>query len=219
MAPAAPVCKGRGVGTPDVYRAADLPEAPPLPPRELVYEAVDRDQERGSAVLFFQLFSVPAIVGAVLATVTTPMLGLAGMIGSGGLVLWLRRRTRKRSGAVLRIEEGRLSVLSRDRRRELGTLRLRDVEDVSLEIKKIQRVQEGDSPIPAVRFLDTRVAPEVDTARIVVVGSDGRERIVLTDAYLAHMDATEWLGKIRVFLRKHGWVPEDERDDDADGEE
>lgn len=203
------------MATPDVYRAADLPEAPPLPPRELVYEAIDRDAERGSAVLFFQLFSVPALVGVVLATVTTPMLGLAGMIGSGALVVWLRRRTKKRFGVVLRVEEGKLSVLSRDGRRALGTLRLREVDDVGLEIKKIQRVQEGDSPIPAVRFIDTRIAPEVDTARIVVVGRDGEERIVLTEQYLAHMDATEWLGKIRVFLRKHGWVPEDERDDDA----
>jgi hypothetical protein len=25
------------------------------------------------------------------------------------------------------------------------------------------------------------------------------------------MDATEWLGKVRVFLRKHGWLPADER--------
>lgn len=204
------------MGTPDVYRAADLPEAPPLPPRELVYDAIDRDQERGSAVLFFQLFSVPAVVGAVLASVTTPMLGLAGMLGSGALALGLRRWTRKRSGAVLRVEEGKLSVRSRDRRRELGTLRLREIEDVGLEIKKIQRVQEGDSMIPAVRFIDSRIAPEVDTARIVVVGREGRERIVLTEAFLAHMDATEWLGKIRVFLRKHGWVPEDEREEDED---
>lgn len=204
------------MGTPDVYRAADLPETPPLPPRELVYEAIDRDAERGSAVLFFQLFSVPAIVGAVLASVTTPMLGLAGMIGSGGVVVWLRKRTRKRFGVVLRVEEGRLSVLSRDLRRQLGTLRLREVEDVGLEIKKIQRVQDGDSAIPAVRFIESRVAPEVDTARIVITGREGRDRMVLTEQYLAHMDATEWLGKIRVFLRKHGWVPEDEREDDGE---
>ncbi len=207
------------MGTPDVYRAADLPEAPPLPPRELVYEAIDRDQERGSAVLFFQLFSVPAIVGAVLASVTTPVVGLAGMIGSGALVVGLRQRTRKRSGAVLRVEEGKLSVRSRDRGRELGTLRLREVEDVGLEIKKIQRVQDGDSPIPAVRFIDSRIAPEVDTARIVITGREGRERIVLTEAFLAHMDATEWLGKIRVFLRKHGWVPENEREDEREDED
>jgi hypothetical protein len=30
------------------------------------------------------------------------------------------------------------------------------------------------------------------------------------------MDATEWLGKIRVFLRKHRWLPEDERPSQVD---
>lgn len=204
------------VGSPDVYRAADLPETPPLPPRELVYEAVDRDRDRGSAVLFFQLFSLPALLGVVLATLTTPALGLAGMIASAGSMIWLRRRSRRGSGALLRVDEGELHVLSRDLKKELGSLALREIGDVSLEIKKIQRVQEGDSPIPAVRFIDTRVGPEVDTARIVIVGRGKRGRIVLTDAYLAHMDATEWLGKIRVFLRKHGWVPADERKKDQE---
>jgi hypothetical protein len=28
--------------------------------------------------------------------------------------------------------------------------------------------------------------------------------------HVAHMTATEWVGKIRVFLRKNGWVPLDE---------
>jgi hypothetical protein len=36
----------------------------------------------------------------------------------------------------------------------------------------------------------------------------------LTDEYFAHMDSTEWLGKIRVFLRKNGWIPADERKKD-----
>jgi hypothetical protein len=31
------------------------------------------------------------------------------------------------------------------------------------------------------------------------------------------MTATEWLGKIRVFLRKNGWVPLDETDPKSAG--
>jgi hypothetical protein len=30
------------------------------------------------------------------------------------------------------------------------------------------------------------------------------------------MESIEWLGKIRSFLRSHGWVPEDEREGDVD---
>ncbi len=70
------------------------------------------------------------------------------------------------------------------------------------------------------RFLDSRVAPEIENARIVVVGKRGEAR--LSEEYLAHMEASEWLGKVRVFSRKHGWVPRDERDEhgkhDADHE-
>lgn len=51
----------------------------------------------------------------------------------------------------------------------------------------------------------------VDTARIVLVAR-GRPPIMLCDDHLAHMDATEWMGKTRVFLRKQGRVPFDERD-------
>ena len=42
---------------------------------------------------------------------------------------------------------------------------------------------------------------------------------------MAHADSVEWLGKIRVFLRSHGWLPEDERttssgpDDVVEGED
>jgi hypothetical protein len=40
------------------------------------------------------------------------------------------------------------------------------------------------------RGVESRVGPEIDVSRIVVVATDGRE--------------------LR-FLRKHGWVPQDER--------
>ena len=47
--------------------------------------------------------------------------------------------------------------------------------------------------------------------RIVLVAKSGE--VPLTEAYLANVDVTEWFGKTRVFLRKHGWLPESERED------
>jgi len=41
---------------------------------------------------------------------------------------------------------------------------------------------------------------------------------MLTEAYVSQMDATEWFGKIRVFLRKNGWTPRDERESEREGE-
>ncbi|HVH41093.1 MAG TPA: hypothetical protein VM925_02085 [Labilithrix sp.] len=195
----------------DIYRSAPLPETPAPPPRELVYEAFDRERNRGIVVVWFQLFSLPVVFGVAISTAISPAVGLMAMIGGGCFSVWYRRRAARREGAVLRVEEGELHVLSRDGRGIKGRMRLRELTDVVLDVKTIRRVQDGASAIPAVRFTDTTVGPEVDTARIVLV-AHGNSRVELTQAYLAHMDATEWLGKIRVFLRKHGWMPEDERE-------
>jgi hypothetical protein len=176
-----------------------------------VYEALDRDANRGTAVAWFQLFSLPLVFGVALSVAVTPMVGLAGIVAGTAFAVWYRRRARHREGAVLRVEEGKLLVSSRGQRLPKAVFALRDLSDVVLDVKTIRRVQEGDSPIPAVRFTHTTVGPEIDTARIVLVGKKKSERVELSEAYLAHMDATEWLGKIRVFLRKHGWIPKDER--------
>lgn len=104
------------------------------------------------------------------------------------------------------IESGELIVHAG--RRPLARARLRDIEDVALDTKSIRPVQEGGSAIPAVRFIDSKVGPGIDVARIVLVG-DGRS-VRLHEDHVAHMTATEWVGKIRVFLRKNGWVPLDE---------
>jgi hypothetical protein len=153
---------------------------------------------------------MPVMVGVVLSMLTTPTAALVGMLGSAAVMVWLWRRPSK-AGTVLRIYKGELRVLSMEAHQLTDPFPLADLLDVTLDSKTIQPVQDGGSAIPAMRFIDSRVSPEVDTARIVLVGRD-REPVPLTKAYLAHMDATEWLGKIRVFLRKHQWVPEDERE-------
>lgn len=191
------------------YRNPELPEHSEPPPSSLVYEAVDRGQSQSSAVVFFKLFALPAQAGVLAAVVIGPTAGLLTLVGTAAFA-WTRR-ARTKMGALLRVEEGVLVITSRRTGAELLRLKVRDVVDVRLDSKTIQRVVEGGSAIPAVRFLDSRVAPEIENARIVVVGERGEAR--LSEEYLAHMDASEWLGKVRVFLRKHGWVPRDERDE------
>ncbi len=193
----------------DVYRAPTLPETPDLPPRELVYDALDRDQARRGSAL--KLFALPAVFGGVVSIV----FGLPfGALAAGAACAYAFTRQAKgpKIGAILRVDQGELLVFSRDMRRELLRLRLRDVADVRLDIRKIRRVQENGSLVAAERFASGTSGPEIDNARIEIVGTGKKGSAVLTDVFLAHMDATESLGKIRVFLRKHGWVPLDERD-------
>jgi hypothetical protein len=198
----------------DVYRASKLPEPVEAPPSELVYVATDHEK-KGAHFAWMQLFVLPAILGAVVA-VFHAWLGLFVMLGA--IVYSYRRRKKSvtRAGAVLEVREGELRVYARDGVAPSSVIKLRDLADVRLDVKTIERVQEGNSMIPAVRFTNTTVGPAVDQARIVLVGrktksSPDRVRVHLTDEYFAHMDSTEWLGKIRVFLRKHGWLPVDER--------
>jgi hypothetical protein len=56
-------------------------------------------------------------------------------------------------------------------------------------------------------YLDTKTIRH--TARIAL--ELRQETFFLTQERSSHLDANEWFGKIRRFLRQHGWIPEDER--------
>jgi hypothetical protein len=162
--------------------------------------------------------SMPMLLAAVSGWVLGPVAGTAALTGGLAYSVWAWKTRKKIGGAVLRIDEGVLVVTRSSKSARDDRFRLDDLADVALDIKTIQRVMEGGSAIPAVRFIDATVGPKVDTARIVLVSQSGVE-VRLTDEYLPHFAAAEWMGKIRVFLRKSGWVPEDEREEPGVGHE
>jgi hypothetical protein len=176
------------------------------------YEATDEGANRGDGMLaLFRHFSLPILAAVAAAWIGGQVAGIAALVGAAGYSIWSWRTRKKRGSAVLRVERGAIEVEVRGKRALHDRFRLADLSDVVLDIKTIERVMEGSSAIPAVRFIDSKVGPKVDTARIVLVSASGRE-VRLTEEYLPHMHATESLGKIRTFLRKHGWVPEKERE-------
>ncbi len=193
-----------------MYRAKGELSAAEAPPNELVYEAIDPEGRRGSSVAMFQIFSVPPLVAVVLSMLATPEVGLFGLVASALGAVWWWRRPRTH-GYSIRVSGGDVTVSARASARVLVSIPLGDLLDVTLDTKTIQRIQEGSSAIPAVRFQEAQVGPALDTSRVVLVSRQDAF-VPLGDTYLANMHATEWLGKIRVFLRKHGWVPEAERD-------
>lgn len=192
-----------------MYReSADPEDGKSAPPRELHFLAVDRAARKGQGMALLQLFGLPVVVGVVASAIFTPTVGLVALVGSAVLGVWWWRRPAS-TGLLLTVENGALVVARFRGARPIATLPLETLRNVSLDIKTIQRVEEGGSAIPAMRVLDSRVGVEVDTSRIVLQGEG--PPVPLGDLYIAHMDATEWLGKVRVFLRKNGWVPADER--------
>jgi hypothetical protein len=190
-----------------MYRQSAEPDPSTRPPSELLVTLGGQDRRSG-AVLLFQLFTLPALAGVILSVVVTPTVGLVGLLGTAALTVWWYRRQKQGERLVLSVVSGEL--VARAGSRELARVRLQQLDDVALDIKTIRPLQEGGSAIPAVRFIDSKVGPEIDVGRLVLVG-EGRT-VRLHEAHVPHMTATEWLGKIRVFLRKHGWIPQDERE-------
>ncbi|HEU4412966.1 MAG TPA: hypothetical protein VFS43_47430 [Polyangiaceae bacterium] len=191
-----------------MYRHPTPPAPNVDPPDELVYAAVDRGRNRGSAAAVFQLVSLPGVVGIALATLLSPEAGFAGLVGAGALSAWWWRTAPHQGGAIFRVAGGEVTLLSRNGKRERARFRMGDLAYVELDTKTIQRVQEGGGPVPDLRFVQTTVGPEVDNARIVLI-VQGR-MIPLTEEYLSYTDTIEWFSRIRLFLRRRGWVPADE---------
>lgn len=189
------------------YREPKASDAPGPPPDNVLAYFPEALQQRGSIgvyAIFGPFFCLAAVAG------------LSGSLGLGALafvaclayVLWKRRRLKTVPRAVFTVQ-GSALTLSGDGFRNPRTIELADLLEVYLDTKTIQRVQESPGPIPDLRFINATVSGEHDSSRIGLELE--HETLFLTEERVSHTDANEWFSKIRRFLRKHGWVPEDER--------
>jgi len=155
-----------------------------------------------------------AIVAATFAVlVVGEMFGMAWGAAGGFLVIGTASRAnsrKKRSAdATLRLDDGRLIVADSH-----GGIRidvpLKELEDVVLDTKSVQRFREDTAGgFPDIRAVHTRVGDSFDNSRIVLVTAN--ISVELTERYTSSIDATEWLTRIRRFLRSNGWTPREER--------
>ena len=153
----------------------------------------------------------PAFVGGGVAALTHSVPW--GLAAAGATILyarWKRQRERVVPRAVLQVVDGKLR-LSGPAFQVSRTYPLEDLLDVYLDTRTIQRVQENTSSggFPELRFINSTVGAEVDIARVALELKD--ETLFLTEEQVSHLDASEWSNKIRRFLRRNGWLPEDER--------
>lgn len=200
------------------YReAASGASMPRALPAELVCTSLDPDRRSRPGMAVLQLFLLPLIAGKLVSLFAPVGVSVPVMFAAAVLIVRGYLRGRHAQNCILQIEDETLLVRAAGSKRPRALVPLADLSDVVLDTKTIQRVVEGPSMVAAVRYIDTRTNPDVDVARIVLVERDGTT-IRLGEKFLAHMDAVDSLGKIRVFLRKHGWLPDDERpaDDEPD---
>lgn len=140
-------------------------------------------------------FMLTAVAAGLLAKyVSLPValvpLGLA-------LVVVLVQRRWHEGRFVLRVDDRGLEVTRERLHGAPLRIALADLVDVTLD-RETKAGGRGGSATERVRLRLVRRAPEAP--------------IFVPDERLTPIEAQEWYGKVRVFLRKHGWVPEGERD-------
>jgi hypothetical protein len=192
------------------YRNAELSIDDP-PPREHLYEPIHRRAFNSAAPGC--IVGAPIAVGAIVAGMGFPIAGLVAAIGSGVGLWFLHKKSRSRGSILFTVDGGRLIIERRDSN-ELGdAISLGAIEDVVLDTKTVERVQDGSPLIPALQAINATVGPPADTARIEIVTR--KRSIFLTNEFLSYTETSDAIAKLRVFLRKNGWVPIDEREIDA----
>jgi hypothetical protein len=192
------------------YRSSARDELTKSIPTQFEYVAKRRDANNHSLSLVYAYVGIPLMAAMGAGTFLDPWAGLVAFVGCVAAAYFYRKSKETAARTLLEIHDAKLFVHRSGNAKAPHVIRLKHLLNVALDTKTIQRIHEGSSAVPAVRFIDTRVGLEVDHARILLVTKSGEE-IALSEERVAHMDATESFAKIRTFLRNNGWVPADER--------
>jgi hypothetical protein len=199
------------------YRTSAKPTRTAQVQTQFDYIALRRDATNHSLGFWLTYITIPTLVATMTAIWISETVGAIALVGMLAFGYFRRKSLATRARVVLRVEGGKLEVAGKGSNNMHHSIAFSELLDVELDTKTIQRVHEGTSPIPAVRFTDTRIGLDVDQSRLVLVLQRG-ERIPLSEQRVAHMDAVESFGKLRSFLRKNGWVPLAERSELAGSE-
>jgi len=126
----------------------------------------ERQQTSSSATAIYVLL-FPIFVVIIVSSFSRNLAWPSG-IATAAFMLYRRRRAKSVPLRVLEVRDGQLIIFD-GRRTELLRASLADVSDIRLDTKAIQKVQENlSSGVPDVRFIDSRVGPSIDNARIEV---------------------------------------------------
>jgi hypothetical protein len=189
------------------YRIPSRPDKALAPPAKHVYMPIHREALNSAAPGCIAF--VPIGVGIIIAGLGFPIVALIGAIATG-VGLWVFfKKNRNRGRVLFTCDDGYVMI------QWLGSsmgdqLSLGELDDIVLDTKTIERIQDGSPMVPALQAINATVAPPTDTARIVLKTES--RTVYLTEEFLSYTETADQIAKLRVFLRKHGWVPIDERE-------
>lgn len=196
---------------PAPYRSADPGAPEPHAPAELAYASTDPDRGASAIRRALHVGLVGGVAGVIAVVLEHPVLGEAILAATVVWGAWPWYRAPDVGGLLLRVNEGWLLVFSRRARKPLFSLPLSQLDDVMLDTKTIKKVTGVRSVASGLAFVDYKVGPETEEARIALVPDGDTPAFFLTEDRAPYQDSVEWIARIRTFLRKHGWVPVDER--------
>jgi hypothetical protein len=174
-----------------------------------VLEYLPEAQRTNSSAVAFQIFTAPLAVGMGVAALGFRPFVIPAIVATAAGMYLYQRHERRTPYIIFQVSDGVLYMGGR-RRPGRTEISLQDLCDVSLDTKTIERVQENPTGFPELRFINSTIGPKIDTARIELETRDGS--IFLTEHRVSYLDSSEWANKLRRFLRRQGWVPEDERE-------
>ena len=163
-------------------------------PEELVVDAkpAPGDASDGGGTAIGRI-AMPIGAAALLAKFVSPYAGLAGLAAVVAVLVLLRKPDEGRT--VLRVADGALVVKRERAKQVVAAIPLADVLDVSID-RETQQAG-GQAAKERVRLVLERPAPA--------------DPIYIPESRITPIEAQEWYGKVRSFLRKHDWIPKDER--------
>lgn len=147
------------------------------------------------------------LAATALATIPGGVPGVVFGLGLGGIWVW--RSARRVRSVRIGVDRGDVLVspgLSRAPALRLPLVELQEVELETTSIRKARTEMRLGLVVP-----DPTPSLVVDESRIVLDFGEAGGRFPLLDEFSSSSDVVLRAGKLRVFLRSHGWLPQSER--------
>lgn len=187
------------------YRSPEV-EAPAERPRAMEFSWRDAENPV-NPMRVATCFSLGLVALTMLGRVHLA-LGAAACVLAWAYGVKLLREMRRVSVVRLEMVSDAVRVVRVDGTAECFELSsIRDVEMESKEIRRVAYTQQVGDAMPS-----TNLSGDVGVKRMVLVLDDPARRELVTQTYESASHCTEQFGKVRVFLRRNGWLPVDERD-------